>query len=186
MPTFGAILYFAFENIYFSKVQIGIVLIQFMIITILLPITIFYLLLALKKVDSLMIADVKQRKFPLMLNILLLGIFSFKSIKDYYFGSLHYFLLGGLLASLLLLIGVYFNKKFSIHAVGVVSLLLYAIGLSWQFGGKFPFLIPFFILMIGFVWSSRLLLKAHTNKELFIGCLIGAFSQLVFYFKYIE
>lgn len=184
MPIFGSALFFLYNHQYFSSIQIGIVFIQFAIISILLPLTIFYLLLSLKKVDSIMIADVSQRKLPLMLNIILLGVFVTNSIKAEFFGSLHFFLLGGVLSSLILLLGIYLNKKFSIHAVGVTSLLFYAIGLSLQNDGRLPMLIPILIFLIGAVWSSRLYLKAHTNKEFFVGVLIGAISQVVFYYWY--
>jgi len=184
VPILGAVLFFLYNYQYFSTIQISVVFIQFVIITILLPLTIFYLLVILKKVNSIMIADVSQRKLPLMLNIVLLSVFVTQSIKTEYFGSLYFFLLGGILSSFLLLVGIYFNKKFSIHAVGVVSLLFYAIGLSIENEGRLAFLVPLLIFLIGAVWSSRLYLKAHTNKELFTGLLIGAFSQLVFYYWY--
>lgn len=131
-----------------------------------------------------MVANVSQRKLPLMLNITLIVIFVAKSIKADYFGSLHFFLLGGILSSFLLLISVYFNKKLSIHAVGVTSLLVYAFGLSVQNEGKYPFIIPVLLIILGAVWTSRLYLNAHTNKELIGGALLGAFSQWLFYFMY--
>lgn len=184
VPIFGALLYFAFEHLYFSKIQMGIIFIQFAIITILLPLTIFYFLLSLKKVDSIMIADVTQRKIPLFLNIILLLVFVNNAIKRDYFESLHFFLVGGILASFITLIGVYFKKKFSIHALGVSSLLFYGIGLQWQHMGRLPFIIPFLIFILGAVWTSRLYLNAHTNRELFFGTLIGGLSQVVFYYWY--
>jgi len=44
-------------------------------------------------------------------------------------------------------------------------------------------LVTFFVLMNGLVASSRLVMKAHTNKELLIGFLCGLLPQLaLFYF----
>lgn len=52
-------------------------------------------------------------------------------------------------------------------------------------GIQIPFTIVLLILLNGFVASSRLEMKAHTNKELIIGFVLGVIPQLLLLFLWL-
>ena len=69
-------------------------MIQIVIITVLIPISLFYLLLSLGKIDSIMIEEVAQRKIPILLNCILLFVLTQKSITLDRIPELYYYFLG--------------------------------------------------------------------------------------------
>lgn len=87
------------------------------------------------------------------------------------------FILGAVIS---LMIAFFTNlfHKLSIHMTGMGGLLM-ALILS-SFSSTRPVL-PFIIVVIllsGVVGSARLVLKAHTNRELYSGFLVGIFGQM--------
>ena len=102
-----------------------------------------------------------------------------KSITLDRYPELHFFLLGGLLSTLLALILLFLNSKASLHTIAISSLTVFIIGLSLHLQLQNTFIITVLILLNGFVASSRLEMKAHTNKELVIGFILGALPQLL-------
>ena len=66
--------------------------------------------------------------------------------------------------------------------IAISSLTVFVIGLSLHFQTQSTYTIAFLILLNGFVASSRLEMKAHTNKELIIGFLWEVFLSCCYYF----
>jgi hypothetical protein len=77
------------------------------------------------------------------------------------------------------LILLFANIKASLHMIAISSLTVFIIGLSLHLKIQNTFVTAVLLLLNGFVASSRLEMKAHTNKELIIGFLLGAVSQLL-------
>jgi membrane-associated phospholipid phosphatase len=154
-------------------------LIQILIITVFLPLSLFYLLIMLGKVDSVMISNVSQRKTPLIIHIVLLTFLITQTIVRNKMPELYYFFAGSILSSFFALILVFFNQKASLHIQGTASLSIFCIGLCLHFQIKEYVLISILILLNGLVASSRLYMKAHTEKELIIGFLIGSIPQII-------
>jgi hypothetical protein len=152
---------------------------QIIIVTIFIPVLVFLLLRATGNVDSVMVSKVSQRKIPLLLHCFLIILLVRKSITIDRYPELHFFLLGGLLSSLLALILLFGNIKASLHMIGMSSLTVFIIGLSMHLQIQSTFTIAMLILLNGIVASSRLEMNAHTNKELIIGFILGAIPQLL-------
>ena len=179
IPLLGTIFYVTLDNQYFILPHYLILFLQIIIITILLPITFFYLLRTFGKIDTIMLSDISQRKIPLLLQIMLFVVLIQKSITLERFPSLHYFLLGGILSAFFAFIFLYFKIKASIHMIGISSLTVFIIGLSIENEINTIHTVAFFVIMNGVVATSRLVMKAHTNKELVIGFLCGIIPQTV-------
>ena len=156
-------------------------LIQIIIITILIPISLFYLLLTLGKIDSIMVPELSQRKFPLLIQILLLVILIQKSITIDRVYELFFFFIGAIISTFLALLLLFFNKKASLHMLGISSLTTFVIGLSIYNEVNLIYTISLLVLCNGFVASSRLVMRAHTLKELIIGFLCGVIPQLILF-----
>ena len=156
---------------------------QIIIITFLLPISFFYLLKTIGKIDNVMLSDIAQRKIPLLLQIMLFTILITKSITLERFPNLYFFFLGGLTSTFVAFLLLYLKMKTSIHMIGVSALTVFIIGLSIHNEVNTINTVAFFVLLNGLVASSRLEMKAHDYKELVIGFLCGIIPQLaLFYF----
>ena len=183
IPLLGTVFYVLLDAHYFSMAQYLILFLQIIIITFLLPIAFFYLLRTFGKIDTVMLSDISHRKIPLLLHIMLLSILIEKSITIDRFPTLYFFFLGGLFSALFAFLLLYAKVKASIHMIGMSALTAFIIGLSIKNQVNTINLVTFFVIMNGLVASSRLAMKAHTNKELWIGFLCGIAPQLgLFYF----
>lgn len=183
ISVYAVLLFFLFGNHFFQYPDIYLVIIQIVIITIFIPVTFYYLLLSMGKVDSIMLAKRNQRIIPLIIHAILLYILIKKSITVENFPELHFFFLGSLMSTFLALVMIYFEQKVSLHMIGITALTVFTIGISLHFQVRLIFPIVSLILCNGFVASSRLEMKAHTPTELILGSLIGIIPQIgLFYF----
>ena len=155
------------------------IFLQILIITVIVPVLLFFLLRAAGKIDSIMVPEVSQRKIPLLIHSFLIILLVRKSITLDRYPELHFFFLGALMSTLQALILSFFKAKASLHMMGISSLTVFVIGISLHYQVQSTFLIAFLILMNGLVASSRLEMKAHTSTELIIGFLLGSVSQLL-------
>ncbi len=142
----------------------------------------YFLLRYTGKVDSIMIAEIEQRKLPLVFQSFLIILLLRKSIPLEYYFELHFFFLGALFSTLFAL-GLLFAKiKASLHMLAISALTVFVFGLNTHYQTGNIYVIPFLLLMNGFVASSRLVMEAHTPKELIIGLLLGSIPQMAFLF----
>jgi hypothetical protein len=178
IPVYASLLYFFCYDSYYTNSEKYFALFQIVIVTIVLPILIFFLLRATGQVNSIMIADISQRKIPLVIQCFLTILLIRKSITIYHFLELYFFFLAGLLSTIIALILLFFKIKASLHMIAVNALTVFVVGLSIHNQTRNIDMIAFLVLMNGFVASSRLELKAHTPKELLIGFLLGVLPQL--------
>jgi hypothetical protein len=182
MATF---VYFLFAISDFRIEEIAIVLTQIITLTILIPIAFYFFLRSTGKVDSIMIADIDQRKIPLLLQCFIIILLVQKSITIERYTELHFFFLGALLSTITALILLFFNIKASLHMLAISSLTVFVFGLNMHHQANAISLVIFFVMISGFVASSRLEMKAHSPKELLIGLLIGSISQLLLLFLWL-
>ena len=124
-----------------------------------------------------MLSDISQRKIPLLLQMTLFAILIEKSITVDQFPSLYFFFLAGLLSTIFAFLLLYVKVKASIHMIGISSLTVFIIGLSIHNQINAVYLVALFMFINGGVASSRLVMKAHSNKELLIGFLCGFIPQ---------
>lgn len=178
IPMYAALLYFFLNDSYYTNPEKYFAIFQIVLITIVLPILVFFVLRATGQVNSIMVADISQRKIPLVIQCFLTILLLRKSITLEHFPEFHFFFLGGLLSTIAALILLFFKTKASLHMVAISAFTVFAIGLSIHNQNQDLIMIAFLVLMNGFVASSRLELKAHTPKELVIGFLLGTLPQL--------
>lgn len=179
ISLYAALIYFAATKNFYVSSEIFLYLIQIVIITILIPITLFFLLLSLGKIDSIMVEDLGQRRIPLLINASLLLLLIHKSITISNLPQLYYFFLGGAISTIIALIAIYLQTKISLHMIGITSLTSFIFGMSIHTQTNLTYTFAFFVVAIGWVASSRLVLKAHTIKELSLGFITGLVPQLI-------
>ncbi len=179
VPIGGTVMYFLVTPRYSSlEVQSGNILPIF-ILTVIIPIIFFLILKNLGVISSIFLPTLKERKYPLYINAVLLLMILYKVIPNNYVPELFYFFLGLLTATGATLILLFLRFKTSIHLLGMGSILMFMIALSIHFEINITLAISVFTLLTGLVATARLYLKAHNRAELLIGFLLGVLSQML-------
>ena len=178
MPILGALIYFVVAPRFIPDEIIISKLFVLVIITIIIPIILYFLLKNLGLVSSIHIANVKQRKIPLLLQSIILIVVIKMVIDVYHFPALYFFFLGALFSLLSAIFMVLFSIKASLHMIGISAITIFVIMLSIHFGLNLTLLIAVLMTLNGLVATSRLYCKAHTTKELIIGTVIGILPQI--------
>lgn len=143
------------------------------------PLLIFRVLKKLNVVSSLMLKDIKERRYPYVIAVILnlyITVFIFKETSE---PELHYFFAGISFTAITFLILSYFNYKASLHAAAISGLTMFIIVLSVHYQTNMIFLIGTLILCNGLIATSRLHLKAHNTQELLVGFIMGLAPQFI-------
>ena len=181
MPVLGVILYYSVTPRYIDAELVRSVLFAIIIITILIPLVVFFLLKNIGVVENIYLKEVKERKFPLMIQCILLLLILKMVFDPYEDPELYYFIVGILLSGFSALIMVFFKIKVSLHQMGVAGILMFLVGLSAHFKINLLISISFFLFVNGWVASSRLESNSHNYPELLVGMLLGAIPQLILF-----
>ena len=179
MPLLGVIFYFSKTPRFVPDPVIKAKVFSISILTILLPILLYFLLKTIKRVESLEMKTTKERIIPLILNATILILILNRVLPYDEIPELYYFYLGILLSSIAGLILAFLRFKASIHMIGSAGFFMFAIALSIHFKININGTIALMCIIIGAIATSRLHLKAHTNAELLIGFFVGLIPQLV-------
>lgn len=174
---FGTLTYFGITHSFFYKNQMLLIGIQVLILTVLLPLSLYFLLKSIGKVTSFSEADIQQRKLPVLIQAFLLYLLFYRSTSLEITPELYSFFQGGFWCAIVAFALLLFRIKASLHMMGIVSFVVFATFLSVKYYTSIGY---FFIgiLLIGLVASSRLYMKAHTPVELLLGGLVGAITQV--------
>ncbi|TLP82315.1 hypothetical protein [Maribacter sp. ACAM166] len=179
IPIVGTIAYFLITPKYTPLEVRSANILPIFILTVIIPIVIFFILKNLRIVNSIFLETISERKYPLYIHISIILLILYKVIPNNYISELYFYFTGLLGAAMTCLLMLFFNIKTSLHVVGVSGLLMYLINLSIHFEINLIIAISIFVLLTGSVITARLYLKAHTKIELLTGLFIGLLSQLL-------
>ncbi len=179
MPLLGVLFYFKVSPKYFPQEIIYAKIISLFILTIVLPILLYFLLKTLERVNSIELETTKERIIPLAINCLIILLVLERVISDNEIIELYYFFLGILISTLSCLILVIMKFKASIHMIAVSGLFMFFIALSIHFSININGTLALMSIITGAIATSRLHLKAHTYKELILGFFVGLIPQLL-------
>ncbi|MEO0038392.1 MAG: hypothetical protein RIQ59_1603 [Bacteroidota bacterium] len=179
IPIFGTLFYYYLSRINNSKELFSILIIEVAIFTFILPLSFFYLLRSIGKVDTIMLSDISQRKIPLLFQILLLVILISKYVTWNLYPALFFFFLGAILSAFLAYILLFAKIKASIHLMAISALCYFVIGLNSHFELQNKLIIFLLFVLTGIIASSRIAMKAHSMKELAIGYVVGMLPQII-------
>ena len=184
ISIYGAILYFLFTKNNALLAEVYLSFIQIFILTILLPISFYLLLKALKKVKSFTEATIEERRLPIFIQVVLLYFLLNFTVLETHFPELYKFFQAGFISSFLVFLSVMLSFKASLHMIGITSLFVFTVMLTSYLEIEATYTLAYLIMCMGFVASSRLYMKAHTPVELIVGMIIGGLPQVfVWYYK---
>ena len=181
MPLLGVLFYFSKTPRFIPENIVNAKIFSTILLTMILPILVYYLLKTLKKVDSIYLKNTNERKLPLLINafiisLVILRVFTSNEIKE-----LYYFFIGILVSTLVCFVLAVFKVKASIHMLAASGFFMFALALSINFKININGTIALMMVLLGAIATSRLHLKAHTYPELIIGSLIGIIPQLLLF-----
>lgn len=179
MPLLGIVFYFSKSPRYIPLQIIQAKLISVTILTIVLPILLYYLLKTLGKVNSLYLHTTKERVFPLVVNCIVALLILRKVFPANEIIELYYFFVGILTSTLACLFMAILKLKASIHMTAIAGVFMFFIALSIHFSININGTLAIITILIGAIATSRLHLNAHSYKELVIGFFIGLIPQLI-------
>jgi hypothetical protein len=182
VPIAGTLAYFAVAPYSTLEQQSGNILPIF-ILTVIIPIIFFLILKNMRLISSVFAPQLKERKYPLIISVILYLMVLKKVIPQNYVVELYYYFVGLLIGTFATLLLLFFKFKTSIHLLGMSSLLMFLVGLSIHFEINITLAIGLITLLTGLTSTSRLYLRAHTLIELVTGFFLGSLSQLLV-FKY--
>jgi hypothetical protein len=179
MPLLGVLFYFEISPKFYPKEVIYVKLISLSILTIILPILLYFLLKTLGRVDSIELKTTKERIIPLAVNCLIVILILQRVISEHEILELYYFFLGILISTLTCLVLALAKFKASIHLIGISGLFMFFIALSIHFKININNTLALMCIITGAIATSRLHLEAHTYKELVLGIFVGVVPQLI-------
>ena len=179
MPLIGVSTYFLITPRYINPPFLYAKLFAVAIMTIIIPMLSYFMFKNLRLVESIHLKTAKERRYPLLFQIIFTLLLIQIVFEGYEFPEIHFFFVGILGSAVASLILLYANFKISLHMIGISGVLLFIIGLSIHFNKNLLVLIAFFSIACGAAATSRLDAKAHTYQELIVGFIVGAIPQLL-------
>jgi membrane-associated phospholipid phosphatase len=179
IPIAGTFTYFLITPKYSPlELQSGNI-VPIFILTVIIPIIAFFILRNIGLINSSQLPTIKERKYPMYINMVLLFLVVYKVIPNNYIVELYFYFVGLIAGTLATIILLLFKVKSSMHLMGMGSLLMFLINLSIHFEINITLALSLFIFAVGLVATSRLYLRAHSKAEVVIGFCIGLISQLL-------
>lgn len=179
MPLLGVIFYFSKSPRFIPKEVIWAKLVSLFILTIVLPVLLYFLLKTLGKVKSVYLETTTERIYPLLLNCIVILIVIQRILTPTQIIELYYFFIGILISTIVCLTLAIFKFKASIHMIAVCGVFMFFIVLSIHFSININGTLALMSIIMGAIATSRLHMKAHTYKELIMGVFIGIIPQLI-------
>ncbi|TYA52451.1 hypothetical protein [Formosa maritima] len=179
MPMLGVVFYFSKSPRFIPIEIIQAKIISLLILTIALPILLYFLLKNIGRVHSIYLDTAKERIVPLFLNGCITLLIINRVLPPTEIIELYYFFVGILISTLACFILAILKFKASIHMIGITGVTMFYIALSIHFSINVNGTLALMFIIIGAIATSRLHVKAHTNIELLFGFFIGLLPQLI-------
>lgn len=179
MPLLGVIFYFSKSPRYLPMEIIQAKVVSLFILTILLPILLYFLLKSLGRTSTIYLKSTNERILPLVLNAIIILLIVYRVLPNDEIIELYYFFIGILISTLSCLVLAILKFKASIHMMAVSGVFMFFLALSIHFSININGSLAIMAVLMGAIATSRLHLKAHTYPELIIGFFIGLIPQLI-------
>ena len=179
MPLLGVLFYFSKTPRFIPEEIIEAKIFSIILLTIFLPLLIFFLLKTLRRVDSIHLKSTDERKLPLLINSVIITLILTRVFTSNQIIELYFFFIGILLSTLICFLFAIFKIKASIHMLAASGFFMFAVAIGIHFKININGTIGLMMILLGAIATSRLHLKAHTYPELIIGAFIGLIPQLI-------
>ncbi|WP_422090197.1 hypothetical protein [Tenacibaculum ovolyticum] len=179
IPTIGIILYFILTPINLSRHQQYTILAVVFITTYIIPIFLLILLKNIGSIKSYQVHGIKERKIPMFFMMTLFYMLGKFFLETNAIRDLSYLFFGVVFGLGLVYILFMTKTKASLHLLSMGAATGYFLIFQQIHNVHTLPIVIIFLLLSGLLASSRLHLKAHTSKEVYIGFFIGLFSPFL-------
>ena len=177
----GSFLYLVLTPMHIVKKQEYVILIIIFISTYILPIFVLTLLKRMNMIESYKLETIEERKFPILFFIILSFMIG-NLLMNIQIVDLLAFSFYGTAVSLCFTYLLFSAKiKTSLHMLGIGGIISFTMIMSFHYKLNFNLIIAILFILAGIIAVSRLALKAHQPKEIYIGLLVGMVSQVISY-----
>ncbi len=183
-PIIGTILYFIFLPRHINSRSERSLILTVFITTYLLPMLFVYLLKKMKMIKSYDMETTEDRKFPLLFLTIISYLLGIKLYRTHIVEELAVFYFAMALTLLISYFLLYMHFKISLHAIGIGGLIGFLGVLSFSYELNLIVVLALFFIISGVIMTSRLKLKAHEGKEVYVGFIIGLLLQIITYAIY--
>lgn len=182
MPTIGILLYLIFSPANLNQQQQLTVLGIVFVATYIIPLLLLVFLKSVGYINSYQVFSIKERKVPLFFMIALLFSLAqlFKKLNAV--EDLSYLFYGIVLGLVITYLLFFLKIKSSLHLLSIGGATSYFLIFQMIHQVNLIPIVIIFILLSGLLASSRLYLKAHTVKEVYIGFFLGFTCQFIVYY----
>jgi len=182
MPTIGVFLYFIFSPIVLNQKQQFTVVSVVFIATYLIPLLLLVFLKSIRYIKSFRVHSINERKFPVFLMMTLFMLLGKLLASMSIFKDLSYLFYGSVFGLGFIYMLFPFKIKASLHLLSMGIAIGYFLLFQQLQAVYILHVIITLMLLSGLLASSRLQLKAHTAKEVYLGFFIGLISPFSAYY----
>ena len=179
IPTYTTILFYQFSPRFIDKPLIIKTLLVVIGLTIGVPLLIYVMLKKLGYVASIHLKTTKERIVPLIIQATLLYLIVVITGNNPKHTELSIFFLGSAFSALIACILAIKRIKASLHMISVSAPLIFCMILSLVFQLNMLIGVILGIALIALTAVSRLIMKAHSLRELIYGVFIGILPQIL-------
>lgn len=175
----GSFLYIYLSPKHIVKKQEYIILLVVFFSTYLIPILLLGILRRMKMINDYHLKSIDERKFPILFFIMLSFLIG-RALLGVRIADLLAFSFFGV-AFALSFTYLLFNLKIktSLHTLGIGGIIGFVMVMSYEYRLNFNSLLAGLFIIAGLIGVSRLALRAHRPKEVYIGFLLGVISQFI-------
>lgn len=185
MPIVGVLIIFNTDSYINYAIPVDLkkaVVLLIAVSTFVTPLLISLLLLQRKIIKSLEMETAKERIIPYTFTIIFY-VFTLYMLKRAPLPPIVFYFIIGATFSVILAFVINIKWKISAHMIGIGGLIGALIAISLKMEVYVTQYIVIALIAAGLIGSSRLILKAHTQSQLYVGFLVGLICQvLVIYF----
>jgi len=174
----GSFLYLFLTPKHILKKQEYIILLFVFLSTYVLPIFLLIVLKQFKLINNYDLKTINERKFPVIFFIVLSFMVGKMMMKTQIVDLLAFSFFGISFALSITYLLFKFNIKTSLHTLGIGGIIGFVIVMSYEYQLNFNLLIACLFILSGLIAFSRLKLKAHVPKEIYLGFIVGFITQI--------
>lgn len=182
IPTIGLLVYFILIDLRLTRKQQLVLLSIVFIATYVVPILLLIVLKSTGSVKDFKANTIKERKIPVLFMIALFFFLGSSFNSSYITRDISLLFYGTSFALITVYLLFFLNLKTSLHMLSMGNAIGFFLLLQQI---HIVYIIPTIIILVvlaGILGNSRLHLKAHTPKEVYVGFLIGLISQFITFY----
>ena len=172
MPVLGVAIILFFSPVYLHRELFSLTLIYVFAGTYVFPLLMVFMLKKLGIISSIHLANANERRYPFLASVLFYYLTA-QSVRNFPIPEI---IAGYIMAGTLMIVVLWaFLRilKLSAHMAGIGALIALLIVLSISYQVELLPIISLLVLSAGFLGTARLVLKAHTYTEIYLGFATG-------------